>query len=38
MTNEGGIFPFAMYKKYYMAVGGLIQCTNLHLFVIGISF
>jgi hypothetical protein len=22
MTNGGGIFPFAMYKKYYMAVGG----------------
>ena len=22
LTSEGGIFPFAMYKKYYMAVGG----------------
>ena len=22
LTPEGGIFPFAMYKKYYMAVGG----------------
>merc|ERR1712074_72928 len=22
LTPDGGIFPFAMYKKYYMAVGG----------------
>ena len=22
ITEDGGIFPFAMYKKYYMAVGG----------------
>jgi hypothetical protein len=22
LTIDGGIFPFAMYKKYYMAVGG----------------
>ncbi len=22
LTGDGGIFPFAMYKKYYMAVGG----------------
>ena len=22
LTADGGIFPFAMYKKYYMAVGG----------------
>lgn len=22
LTSDGGIFPFAMYKKYYMAVGG----------------
>ena len=22
LTTDGGIFPFAMYKKYYMAVGG----------------
>ena len=22
LTVDGGIFPFAMYKKYYMAAGG----------------
>tara|TARA_R110000787_G_scaffold91419_5_gene192728 strand:+ start:982 stop:1779 length:798 start_codon:yes stop_codon:yes gene_type:complete len=28
LTTEGGIFPFAMYKKYYLAVGGFDTMYN----------
>ena len=38
VSDDGGIFPFVIFKKNYMMVGGFIRCTNHLLFVTGISF